>query len=313
MTAPTRSYLKVPYDLRPGKQVERRMMFDALQILAGSGFPIGDYQYTGFGSIFFVDFTLFHKYLGLTRMLNVEHDRSIEKRVQFNMPFKLIDVQFKSAAEIIPGLSPDRQHILWLDYDDFLTESVLQDVGSAMSQLSAGSILLVTVDVEPPVRPGTPAEWESYFRKHAGPLIPHDWDTESYGLDKLPRVSREILRRAIDGALAYRDEVEFSPLFSFLYADGHRMYTLGGMLTTKSERRKLGRADFESAHYIRASLDEDPFRILVPNLTRRERLYLDAHMPAAAGWVPTAFELAVEDVDAYRDIYRFYPNYVEVF
>jgi len=62
MSAATESYLKVAYDLRPAKQIERRMFIDGLQRLALAGFDIGDYQYTGFGSIFFVDFILFHNY-----------------------------------------------------------------------------------------------------------------------------------------------------------------------------------------------------------------------------------------------------------
>lgn len=313
MSKPSRSYLKVPYDVRPAKQVERRMMFDALQILSRAGFDIGDYQYTGFGSIFFVDFVLFHKYLGLTKMLNVEHDRAIEKRVRFNKPFDIIKAEFKSAAEVIPDLSPDRRHILWLDYDDHLTESTLQDIIAALNQLSVGSLLLATVDVEPPVRDGAPSDWEAYFRQHAGLLVPHDWDASNFGREKLPRVVRTLLKRAIDSALTYRDEVEFSPLFSFLYADGHLMYTLGGMLTTDAERRQLRRADFSSASYIRRSFDEEPYRIVVPNLTRKERLYLDAHMPAKVGWAPPDFELDAAEVNAYREIYRFYPNYVETF
>lgn len=313
MSEPTQSYLKVPYDLRPAKQVERRMMFDALQILSRSGFDIGDYQYTGFGSIFFADFVLFHRYLGVTKLLNVEHDARIEKRVQFNKPFDLIDVELKAAAEVIPSLSRDRRHILWLDYDDCMKDWMFADIATALDQLSIGSILLATIDVEPPVRPGSPQEWEEYFRREAAPYIPFDWSTESFGREKLPDVGRILLKRAIESALAYRDDVRFLPLFSFLYADGHLMYTVGGMLGGNREARQLRQADFEAAPYIRQSLDVPPFRIVVPNLTRKERLYLDAHMPAPASWLPDAFELDKDEVDAYRQIYRFYPTYVEVF
>jgi hypothetical protein len=36
-------------------------------------------------------------------------------------------------------------------------------------------------------------------------------------------------------------------------------------------------------------------------------------MPSPAAWAPADFELTAEEVAAYRDIYRFYPNYVEAF
>src|SRR5207244_1556417 len=99
------------------KQIERRMLLESLQLLAEGGFPISDYQYTGFGSIHFVDFILVHRLLGINRMLSVEHSQKIQKRVQFNQPFKTVDVVLNSATEVIPALSPEKRHILWLDYD----------------------------------------------------------------------------------------------------------------------------------------------------------------------------------------------------
>ena len=42
MTAPSKSYKQIFYDLRPGKQVERRMIMDALGRLMNGGIPIRD-------------------------------------------------------------------------------------------------------------------------------------------------------------------------------------------------------------------------------------------------------------------------------
>src|SRR6266446_7237227 len=149
MSAATESYLKVHYELRPAKQVERRMLIDAFQLLAQSGFSIRDYQYTGMGSIYFVDFTLMHRLLGINRMLSVEHSTSIRKRVAFNRPFAWVDTKIGPIGDVIPSLSKDRQHILWLDYDGIIQNTHLQDVSVAATFLSVGSLLLVTVDIEP--------------------------------------------------------------------------------------------------------------------------------------------------------------------
>src|SRR5687768_12973988 len=111
------SYRKVQYDLRPAKQVERRMLIDSFQRLAIGGFQLHDYQYTGMGSIYFVDFTLFHRYLGITRMLSVEISGDIEKRVRFNKPFAEVGIKIDAIGNIIPTLHRDVQHIVWLDYD----------------------------------------------------------------------------------------------------------------------------------------------------------------------------------------------------
>src|SRR5690242_16553128 len=119
MSAPRNSFLTVHYELRLAKQVERRMIIDALRMISLAGFPIDDYQYTGLGSIFFVDFILFHKFLGITDMVNAEHSSS-QRRVVFNQPYDFIRTEFAQIGDVIPSLSADKKHLLWLDYDDIL-------------------------------------------------------------------------------------------------------------------------------------------------------------------------------------------------
>src|SRR5438552_2872530 len=113
MTVPVGSYLEVAYDLRPAKQVERRMIIDVLQRMTAAGFPIREYQYTGLGSIYFVDFVLFHRLLGLHRLLSVEHDPRIERRVEFNRPFANVRIEIESIGAVIPTLATDLKHVLW--------------------------------------------------------------------------------------------------------------------------------------------------------------------------------------------------------
>lgn len=312
MTTPTESYLKVAYNLRPAKQVERRMMIDAFQIMSRAGFQIGDYQYTGFGSIYFVDFILFHKLLGIRKMLDVEYSTDIEKRVLFNKPFDSVDLEMKPISEVIPHLSPDIKHLLWLDYDNILHREVLADAASSATQLSCGSILIITVDVEPPTENGEPKEWMSYFEEEAYRYFKADWDVRKFGRANLPRINIEILHNAIKNGLAGRTGVQFFPVFSFLYRDGHQMLTLGGVVGTEIEGRFIDGCDFSRAPYIRRKLDDEPYRIKVPQLTTKERFYLDSAMPCADEWKPSEFELDDEAIKAYREIYRFMPTYAEL-
>jgi hypothetical protein len=79
MTESETSSTRVPYDLRPRKQVERRMMVHAFQVLAEAGFPISNYRYAGLGAFFFVDFIIFRRILGINDMISIEHDRKYEK------------------------------------------------------------------------------------------------------------------------------------------------------------------------------------------------------------------------------------------
>jgi len=176
MVRPTESSsLKIPYNLRMAKQIERHMIVDALQILSRAHFPISDYQYTGLGSIFFVDFIMFHKILGIHRMLSVEFSKKIKKRVKFNRPFRNIKIEYGRIGEFIPSLSKDLKHMVWLDYDYRLNrDDVLTDVILACSELSCGSILLVTVDLEmPKLDRGQKTYWTAqerfeYYSEQAG-------------------------------------------------------------------------------------------------------------------------------------------------
>ncbi len=310
---PTESYLKVAYDLRPAKQIERRMLIDGLQRLGLAGFPIADYQYTGFGSVYFVDFILFHKLLGITRLLNVEYSKKIEKRIRFNRPYKQIDLAFKPIADVIPTLSPDLRHLLWLDYDSVLNASQLVDIHLAATYLSVGSILLVTVDVEPP-GPSTdgPEQWFDYFRAEAEQYLGDFNSISDFAESKLTNVNVQVLFRTIKAGLAGR-AVSFVPLFNFLYADGHKMVTIGGVIATETERRQIQASTLlTQTVYGRRDFNKLPYEIRVPRLTRKERLHLDCAMPSSKAWRPSEFELRDEDVLAYREIYRFFPAYAEL-
>ena len=156
MSVSGKSYDKVDYEFRRAKQVERRMLLHAFQRLMEIGFPISSYQYTGMGSVWFIDFILFRRYLGIRRMVSVEGSYAIENRVQYNKPYGDVDIVMGDIADYIPSLSTDRKHILWLDFDFTIRKESIDAVVLGASQLSAGSFLLVTVDAEPPVKGDRP-------------------------------------------------------------------------------------------------------------------------------------------------------------
>jgi hypothetical protein len=316
MTEMTKSHEKVQYDLRPAKQAERRMLLDAFQLLSEVGFPIHRYQYTGMGSVHFVDFILFHKYLGIDKLLSVEADRDITKRIKFNKPFRCITTKMDLIGNLIPTLSMDRKHILWLDYDNVVTNDYLADLRLATSRLPHQSIVLITFDAEPPGPPEYGAkQWRQYFVEQAQDYLDEKTTPKDFAREKIPEVVRSIVSRAIQHGLRGRPEITFEPIFNFEYADGHRMVTLGGMLCTEDDASKLMASPVCRTIYYRPSLVGQPFSIGIPVLTRKERAYLDSYMPCADKWIPTAFELppdTQESIRKYRDIYRFLPSYGEL-
>jgi hypothetical protein len=312
MTPSAESYKKVPYDLRTAKQIERRMIMDTLMLLAEGGFPVRDYQYTGFGSVFFVDFILVHKLLGIRRMLTVEMDKGIGKRIKFNRPFADIAIEMEKAEDIIPKLDRDQKNILWLDYDFRLNKVAVDDAAMAAFVLPAGSILMVTVDVKHPPEPGGPAEWFEFYEEQVGKFFGFEWTAEQFAQTALPHTNAQILFSAINSGLASRPNARFIPLFNFLYADGHPMLTIGGMIGTDSDAQRVAACDFSRAPFIRRDSSLPPYEIKFPILTRKERGLLDHHMPCAEGWKPKEFEISQEDVAAYRELYRYFPVYAEL-
>ncbi len=317
------SYTKVFYDLRPGKQIERRMLLDTFQLLSNGGFRISDYQYTGFGSIYFVDFVLFHKYLGITKLLSLEHDPAAERRARFNKPYEIITLEIKSAFDAIPSLDRDVKHILWLDYDFTFEASVLADVQQAAFQLSPGSILLVTIDVEPPeleeslesdnepIQKTSPEISMQLLKDECGALWNPAWTAADFVASELPNRSRDILNLAVMNSLAVRQGVSFLPLFSFLYRDGHSMYTFGGMIGGDSERNALDGCGLARARYVRRNVTDAPYEITVPRLTRKERMYLDSLMPLRPRRARNQVGFSASELRAYEEVYRFFPTYIE--
>jgi hypothetical protein len=276
-----------------------------------SGFPISSYQYTGLGSLYFIDFILFRRYLGITRMVSAESSPEVTKRVKFNKPYGSIQIYNGDIADCIPSLSPDRKHILWLDYDRAITKEAIDAIVLATTQLSAGSLFLVTVDAEPPVKNGKTKQWRQYFQSEARDYLGNIAKDQQFARSKIISVNASIIEKAIMHGLAGRSDVKFFPLLNFVYADGHHMLSIGGMIGTDEHGRTLNTLSIEQLPFLRRSIVAKPFHIRVPLLTRKERLHLDSAMPCHRSWRPREFEMKPEDVQAYREIYPYFPTYAE--
>src|SRR4051794_25050618 len=93
MAKPRSTARFIPYDLRPAKQSERKILVDLLKTGGDIGLPIGDYRYVGMGANRFYDFLMLHKHLGICSMVSLEHDPKMFKRAAFNVPYNFIDVR----------------------------------------------------------------------------------------------------------------------------------------------------------------------------------------------------------------------------
>jgi hypothetical protein len=311
-TAP--SFQKVHYALRPAKQVERRMFIDAFIHLSKIGFPVSDYHYVGMGSVYFVDYIMFHRYLNIADMTSVEKRASAKRRLRFNRPFNVVDVRIGDIAGYVSSLSPDTRYIVCLDYDNILNTDVINALKLALVQLCPGSVLIVTVDAMPPGgSEDGPREWMEYFKGVASSYLWLNPSPEDFGRSKLLKVNTGILQSVIDSGLAGRNGITFSPLFEIWYQDGHEMLTIGGVISSHLERDLLKRLDIKRFPYLRTRLSGNPYRIRVPLITRKEKLQLDSTMPGERSKAQLETGLTKKDIKDYEKIYRFYPDYAEMY
>lgn len=134
----------------------------------------------------------------------------------------------------------------------------------------------------------------------------------AFSKSELPKRNVELVEKALKAGLVGRRDVEFIPIFNFLYKDSNQMITVGGMFGGRAEKRKIRASAVAEAFYYRPSFDSDPCTIRVPLLTRKERQYLEALIPYKDSYSPKDFEIPGELLTSYRDIYRFCPSYAEL-
>ena len=307
----TQSYLKVAYDLRPSKQVVRRIFLDFFRRLAGGGVPIEEFRYTGMGSIHFVDHILFHKFLGIDKLVSVEREEDIESRLQFNRPFDNIELKIMSIGDYVPQLDLGEQHIVWLDYDNRLSESMVNDVVSCANYLPIGSFMLVTVDATPHKASNGAKDNQKYYLKAARDLWKPDWKYADFANGRLHLRVIDLVARAFKEGVAGRREVRALPCFSFVYSDGHQMVTLGVQLGGEREAENLDHID-KGVEYLIRDFGKTPFKIDVPVLTRKERLHLESVMPSKDYSKVRSSGLNRDAFDKFGRIYRFFPSYAEL-
>jgi len=325
------SYRRINYALRPAKTVERKMLCEMFHRLHPFT-RIDKYRYIGFGSIYFSDFHLFHRLLGITDMLSIERDAHAEECFEFNRPFQCVRLDFRSSSEVLPGLDWSLPSIVWLDYDGKLDVSVLSDVITFCKLATSGSILLVSVNVKPDSEPDDQErkQWEmdrgrefdidEYRLSKFQHLVEENLPYELTGADlrgaKVSQVVRRIMREKIDEVIATRNRliesanhVKFNQLINILYEDGAKMLTFGGIIFSEKERNIMDACAFESIDFIRKG--DEPYEIKIPCLTQKEMRYLNAKLPTASTTQISLAGVSSADIANYAKIYRYFPTFAE--
>lgn len=291
------------YINRPSKHIQRRMIVDACRRLRSFA-PLSDYAYIGFGAFEYVDFDLVRRELGIVTMHSIEQDTNAQGRYLFNRPFAQIAVHFDRASNVLPDLLEDAVlRIVWLDYTSGLTQEVLQDVGTCVRKLTAGSVLIVTIAA----RPAQPAsERRSRLVDAVGVDRVGAHVNDDMLATGLPAVQREILLSELQEQLFRRpDGAEFRQLFNIRYSDGSPMQTWGGVLVGPAMQAAFDSARFDELE--QTSPNSSMIDATVEPLTTREVLHLNRQLPATREDPLSGEGIPGDALRAYERLYRWYP------
>lgn len=311
------SYRKINYTIRPAKSVERKMLCDAFRKL-NDFYAIDSYRYIGFGAVYFSDFVLFHRMLGIRNMVSIEGTQSeeVKRRFEFNAPYKYVELKFGNSWEVLPTLEwKDIPTILWLDYDGLLEGNCLRDIETFFSSATSGSVCIASFNIQDDPNSSSGSPLDRLQCQVGEENVPRDVDaSELTGWDRA-EVFRRIITNKIEEILSQRNgampagsKLCYHQLFNFHYSDGALMLTVGGIIYGSGQKHLLDKCAFNNSNFCRDG--SEPYKIKIPKLTFKEIRHLDSLMPIDAANY-TSINIPPSEIAQYCEVYRYFPIFAE--
>lgn len=306
----------IAYDLRPAKQSERGILVDVLKIGGDCGLPIRTYRYIGMGANRFYDYLLLHKYLGLRKMVSLEHDPYMFERALFNVPYRFIEVRKTAVVNFLAEDRSEAPEIFWLDYDGGIDPDVVADVMSVGMRSKPGDFCFVTVGGHAPKALEEKSDADrlmviqDLFREFAGAISIEDVERSAFS-----EAIHKILMAAFSSAFTTRRDGVFLPLLRVVYSDSMPMVTVGGAFLTEEKALEYRSRLKEALPFLSANAAE-LYHIRSFNLTERERSLFDrasTSIKKRSAERNTLKRLGFKesDFDSYHQLIRYLPRYVE--
>lgn len=324
----------VPYHLRQNKAVERGVFVDLLQRLSrGTETNIRKYQYVGFAGPFSEDFKLIHAHLGIARFTSIEEDEEVLKRQRWNRPLSGIDYRCCTARDYVEEYDGSAPSIIWLDYaSPAQLASQLSEMEMLVSKCANYDVLKVTFNANPATLGGSGSGQslaESRIeaaRNRLGDHIPPGFDLTSDDIDKkgYPALVLKAAEFAIKAGMQGKGGSRFVPLSTFVYSDTHQMLTLTGIILPRGKIteffRLTGLRKWPLAVTKWGADRTMPVTITIPELSLRERLFVDQRLPLRSSpksivkslgfkLVEGVEEKTLQAISSYRDFYRYFPYF----
>lgn len=310
-----RSFELVNYSLRPNKAIQRHLAFEAVRILQDR-LGLQDLIYVGFGSIWFTDFQIAHKFLRIRDMFSMEEDGIGYRRACFNQPFKTINVLKGNSYQLLPKLFSKktlmkRPWLIWLDYDKSIDEEKVADIRRVVESAPENTILIVTLPVFGTI--GRPLNRPDRLRKLLGSVVPDNLDKDDCNDKNLGETLLRLLGDFITSSAASISRPGgFVLAFHMAYRDGAPMITIGGVLPSKGA--------FPAARDAVSSVDWPTVckrPIETPLLTLKEAAVFQSELPGKAPITRKAirklgFDLEAGQLRSFERYYRYYPIFAQI-
>jgi hypothetical protein len=217
-------------------------------------------------------------------------------------------------------VSETQPYLVWLDYDRPLDDEALRDAQGFLGRLAPGSIFIVSVESR--ARPvDDDLDFEAMTQNEVNELMLErykEWFTpyvgRAVGLDDItdqaiPHLFLDTCREHFRETLVPRG-FDFLQLFNYWYKDGAPMWTIGGMVASNEDRRRLRECRIRQHPFVQSL--RDPMIISVPPLTIREKLMLDQKLPCnKLTRRMVEIELPGQLLRNYRRFYKEYPTFAE--
>ncbi len=326
----------IPYALRHNKFVDRRIFVDLLTRI-DRWQPIEGYLYVSMGGKSLEDHKLVHSHLGIRKLVSIDESEQVIQRQRFNRPVDDVrcleittaDLAARFRTEIAAlGFDAETPVIVWFDYTRpaQLADQIAEFV-QILNTMSAGDVVRVTVNAHPPALFDGRGQKEpealaaarlAELTKRLGSRMPDGIDAMSMTAAGVAQAIAEAFRAAALEALPAEDPHTFLPLSAVRYADGQQMLALTGVVLLRTQvdefnqRVSIGDWAFASDGWT------DIVDLNTPELTLRERLFLDQvpmtdtiqQVRAKLGFDFDGKERTTHEVvDQYRRNGRFYPHF----
>lgn len=313
------SFKRIDYSLRPAKHAERRMLCDVFRRLRPFG-RIEDYVYVGFGSLWFSDFILMHRALGIKSMISIEQSEDARDRIEDNKPFR-IPVDYRKSEEALPTLDWARKQFVWLDYDDPLAPGMLLDMRTVARRASSGTVLSVTVQCmkaneakyEIDAASGIPKDIDNFISVFGRERVKLGTKSDQLFGWQFGSLSRSILLQELVTELAVRNAASDGPRFDFKiiceieYEDDAKMTTIVGIFYSADDLEIVNQCHFDGLDFL--PVVAGPVRIKVPKLTAREFRKLESQLPLSEGVELELGTIPLSEARSFAKLYRYFPNF----